>query len=391
MSTDPTGVAADPTYAELARRRSLGPVVVEEVEETPAGPRQWFGVYRWEAVRAALAEEDLSACLYHDEMGLDRRYGEVLLGMDPPGHRAHRAVLQPTFSRGALAGPLRTAVTAPVDDAVAHLVADGAPRRADLVAALCEPLPVRVLAVLLDLPDAFHGPLQDQAVVLLRGDRGRAVAAADALYRRLRPVIRERRRAPVAEDLVSVLAHGEVDGRPLRDEEVFSHLRLLAIAGTDTVTRALGNLLFGLLTTPGQLDALRRDPGLAPLAVEEAVRWECPAVSVPRIARRDLELAGHPVPAGSAVRVVLGAANRDPDRWPDPDRYDLRREPRPNAGFGLGVHSCLGVHLAHTVLEHTVTALSERLPGLELDPGAPRPRIEGTDLRSPPTLPVRWG
>ncbi len=390
MTADRAGVP-DATYAELARRRGQGPVVVEEVEQTPGGERQWFGVYRWEQVRAALSDDALSACLYHDEMGLGRRYGEVLLGMDPPAHRAHRNVLQPSFSRSAVAGRSRRAVTGPVDAAVDRLAASGGAGGADLVAAVCEPVPVEVLLALLDLPADLAGPLREQAVVLGRQDPDRAVAVADNLLEWLRPVIRDRRAAPPADDLVAVLAHGDVDGRPLDDVEVFSHVRLLAIAGSDTVTRAMGNVLCALLTHPDQLDALRGDPALVGAGVEEALRWECPAVSVPRIALRDVELAGVAIPAGSAVRVGLGAANRDPDRWAEPERFDLTRAPLPNAAFGIGAHSCLGIHLAHALLAHLVTTLLERLPGLRLDPEQPVPAVVGTDLRSPERLPVRWG
>lgn len=392
MTTDRTG-AADATHTELARRRSLGPVVVEEVEATSDGPRQWFGVYRWDEVRAALSHESLSACLYHDEMGLGRRYGEVLLGMDPPAHRHHRAVLQPSFSRASVGGRLRSAVTAPVDRAVDRLVGAGRPGGgggADLVPALCEPVPVRVLTGLLGVPGDLSALLADQAVVLGRGEPDRAVEVADELRARVEPLVRDRRHAPPGDDLLSVLAHGTVEGRPLTDVEVFSHVRLLAIAGTDTVTRAMGNLLVALLTHPAQLTAVREDRRLVPAAVEEALRWECPAVSVPRIARADLELAGVPIPAGSAVRVALAAANRDPTRWDDPDRYDLRRPAQAHAGFGMGAHACLGLHLAQVLLAHVVTTLVERLPGLRLDSGRPPPVVVGADLRSPTHLAVRW-
>lgn len=391
MTTEPTG-AADATHAELARRRSLGPVVVEEVEPTAEGPRQWYGVYRWEEVRAALSHEALSACLYHDEMGLGRRYGEVLLGMDPPAHRHHRAVLQPSFSRASVSGRLRSAVTAPVDAVVDGLVEGrlGAGGRADLLPVLCEPVPVRVLTALLGVPDELAPLLADQAVVLGRGEPDRAVEVADELRACLEPLVSARRAARPGDDLISVLAHGRVEGRLLTDVEVFSHVRLLAIAGTDTVTRAMGNLLAALLTHPDQLAAVREDPRLVPAAVEEAIRWECPAVSVPRIARTDLELAGVPIPAGSAVRVALGAANRDPVRWVDPDRYAITRPALPHAGFGIGAHSCLGLHLAHVLLGHVVTTLLERLPGLRLDPETPPPLVVGADLRAPTHLAVRW-
>lgn len=384
MSSEATG--PDP-YADFAGFRTRGDLVPEEVEERPDGvPRRWFGAYRWESVRAVLTDDAFSARPYEETMGLAGRYGELLLGMDPPGHRDLRAVLQPQFSRSAAAS------AAPVvRDAIRGLLSGLAPvGRGDLFEAFCIPMPALVLARLLGLDPALAPDLRAQAVVLTSDDPEAAAAASDAFLDQLLPIIRERRSRP-GDDLLSALAGASVGGRPLTDIEVFSQVRLLAIAGTDTVSRATANLVFALLHHPEQFAAVQADPGLAPAAVEEALRWECPALSVPRAAVRPTTIGEAALPVGDAVRCGLGAANRDPDRWSEPDRFDLFRPSRPNAAFGLGIHVCLGLHLAHEILEETVRSLIDVLPALRSDPDAPAARIQGRHLRAPDHLWARWG
>ncbi len=152
-----------------------------------------------------------------------------------------------------------------------------------------------------------------------------------------RPIL-EARRAEPRDDLISLLAAAEIDGSKLADEEIFSFLRLLLPAGVETTYRSLGNLLFALLSDPpAQLDAVRNDRSLLPpQAIEEGVRWNPPLLTITRVATRDTELGGVPIPAGASVMPMLGgAANRQEDRWPDPDRFDIFREPRSSLGWGL--------------------------------------------------------
>jgi cytochrome P450 len=171
---------------------------------------------------------------------------------------------------------------------------------------------------------------------------------------------------------------------------IYSFLRLLLPAGAETTYRSSSSLLVALLSDPEQLDAVREDPASLTAAVNEAVRWETPLQFVPRLATRDTELAGVRIPAGATVMVVIGAANHDPARWDEPERFDLHRPYKPALAFGHGVHMCIGMHLSKMETEDLVRALLDSLPGLRLDPDCPAPTIEGTLMRSPAHLNVVW-
>jgi cytochrome P450 len=218
-------------------------------------------------------------------------------------------------------------------------------------------------------------------------ERERGLAASEALREYFVPILADRRQEP-REDLISGLAQAEIDGERLSDEEIFSFLRLLLPAGVETTYRSLGNLLLGLLSNPDQLDAVRADRSLIPQAIEEAIRWEPPLLTITRVATRDTELGGVSIPAGSAVMPVLGAANRQEDRYPDPDRFDIFRQPRAHIGFGHGVHVCLGMHLARLEMRVALNLLFDRLPNLRLDPDGNDPHIRGQVFRSPTSIPV---
>ena len=198
------------------------------------------------------------------------------------------------------------------------------------------------------------------------------------------------RRKDTRDDLVSQLIEAEVDGRRLSDDEIYPFLLLLLPAGAETTYRSSSNLLFGLLSHQDQLDAVRADRGLVPQAIEEALRWEIPLLTVARTATEEVELGGVHIPAGGFVAVSLGAANRDPERYAEPDAFDIFRSAAPHMSFGDGAHKCLGMHLARLEMRVLLNAVLDRLPGLRLDPGADDPHIHGLIFRSPPNLPVRF-
>ena len=156
----------------------------------------------------------------------------------------------------------------------------------------------------------------------------------------------------------------------------------------ETTYRSFGNLLFGLLTHPDQLDEVVRKPELRAAAIEEGLRWEPPLVMIPRQCVRDVRLGGVDIPAGAGLNVFIGSANRDERRYADPDRFDIHRTPAPHASFGSGPHMCLGMHLARMETRVALDAVLERLHDLRLDPEAPRPKVVGSVFRSPDALPV---
>jgi cytochrome P450 len=199
------------------------------------------------------------------------------------------------------------------------------------------------------------------------------------------------RRAHPANDLMSTLAAAELEGQHLTDEEIFAFLRLLLPAGAETTYRSSSNLLFGLLTHPDQLDALRDDRALMPQAIEEGLRWEPPLTTIVRTATRDTVVDGVDIPSGAIVITNMGSANHDEKYWERSEEFDIHREQRQHLAFAFGPHMCLGMHLARMETRVVLERIFDRLPNLRLDPAADAPHITGMTFRAPPALPVLFG
>jgi len=322
-------------------------------------------------------------------MTIGQVMGRTILEMDPPDHQRHRALVAKAFRARVLDQWRDAIIGATVNELIDAFAGDG---HADLIPQLTFPFPVRVIARVLGLPEADWPRflrLSTQLIAVMRNWEG-AIAASRELRGYFGDIIADRRRNTRDDDLVSQLIAAEVDGRRLSDEEIYPFLLLLLPAGAETTYRSSSNLLFGLLSDPGQLEAVRNDRGLVPQAIEEALRWETPLLTVARSATEDVELGGVRIPAGSFVAVSLGAANRDPERYPDPDTFDVGREDKQHISFGDGAHKCLGMHLARMEMRVLLNAVLDRLSGLRLDPDADDPHIHGLIFRSPPNLPVRF-
>src|SRR5262245_32157947 len=300
-----------------------------------------FMVYRYDEILEVLREnETFSSGIVTNVFG-DVFGSSVMLGMDEPEHRRYRSLVSAAFTQRALARRQDALVERVANELIDGFVEQG---RAELVREFTFPYPTQIIASLLGLPREDFPQFQRWSISLLSiiVNRERAVAASRALHDYFAPILAARRAEP-REDLISLLAQAEIEGECLSDEEIFCFLRLLLPAGVETTYRSLGNLLFGLLTHPEQLEAVRSNSVLIPQAIEEAVRWEAPMLTITRVATRDSELAGVPIPAGSTVMPLLGAANRDEVRYPDPDRLDIFRAPKPAISWGAGVHMCLGM------------------------------------------------
>ncbi len=314
--------------------------------------------------------------------------GHSILEMDEPEHARSRGVIQQAFSKRALEHWEHDLVRPIVHGLIDRFATRG---HADLVRELTFPFPVSVIAHMLGLAEQDHAEFHRLAVELISiaVDPAVGFAASKKLRELFARVLVERRREP-REDLISVLANAELDGLRLDDEAIFAFLRLLAPAGAETTYRSSSNLIFGLLSHPDQLDAVRRDRSLVPQAIEEGLRWECPLTGIQRTCTRDTEVQGVAIPAGSMVLVNMGAANRDETRYERPDEFDIFRPVKTHMAFAFGPHRCLGMHLARMETRVVLEALLDRLPNLRLDPEAKDPHITGDMFRSPLSLPVTW-
>ena len=348
-----------------------------------------FTAYSFDAVQAVLGDgESFSSAGYAEVMG--QVLGHSILEMDNPEHRAYRSLIQQAFTRKEMERWEAELVAPLVDRMIDEFVDDG---HVDLVRALFFPFPVNVIAELMGLPPSDLPEFHRLAVELISvvNDFEKAVQASASLCEYFGELVHERRGSE-GRDLISVLANVRApDGRQLDDDEIFSFLRLLLPAGAETTYRSSSNLMFGLLSHPDQLEAVRADRSLLPQAIEEGLRWEPPLLTIVRTATRDVEVCGVQVPAGSTVVTNLGSANRDEQRWDDPDRFDIFRERRPHLAFAHGPHMCLGMHLARMETTVVLGALLDRLPQLRFDPAAEPAFISGMTFRAPPRLAVTWG
>jgi cytochrome P450 len=387
------GSVRDP-YPAVAAMRAAGPVHRVDLHALPrrgnpmtAPPPEVYTVLSYEGAFQVLRDgRRFSSAGYARSIGVVM--GHTILEMDGDEHTRYRALISKAFTRRALERWEHEVVRPAVDACVDRFAARG---HADLVRELTFPFPVRVIAAMMGLPQAEHERFHRLAVELISigVDWEAGVRASRELGALFGTVLAARRREP-RDDLISVLAHAELDGTRLSDEQIFAFLRLLAPAGAETTYRSSSNLLFGLLSHPDQLDAVRRERARIPRAIEEGLRWECPLLSILRTATVDAEVEGVAIPAGAAVAVHLGAANRDPARWEDPDRFDVFRPPKPHIAFAIGPHVCLGMHLARMETRVLLETLFDRLPDLRLDPTAEDVHVSGLTFRAPQALPVVW-
>src|SRR5436309_559210 len=390
------GVVEDP-YPLLAMARAKGPLLKENLEaellsaEIDPGATmapEVFTAFSYDAVQTVLRDgETFSSAGYADVMGAVM--GHTILEMNEPEHHTYRGLVQQAFSRKAMERWEVDAVAPIVDECIDAFVDRG---EADLVRELTLPFPVNVIASMLGLPREDLPQCHRWAIELISVsfDWDLGTRASAQLRDYFARVLADRRAHP-ANDLMSTLAASELDGQHLTDEEIFAFLRLLLPAGAETTYRSSSNLLFGLLTHPDQLDALRADRSLLPQAIEEGLRWEPPLTGIARFAVKDAAVDGVTIPAGSVVSVCMGAADRDPAKWDRPDEFDILRPMQQHTAFALGPHMCLGMHLARMETTVALNALFDRLPNLRLDPEAHDVHITGQTFRAPRSLPVLFG
>jgi cytochrome P450 len=384
---DPYAVYSRFRAAEAAGQ-DIGQVVVRYDQVRRLLGDRRLSSERVDAILAPLGSDVREQCPF-----VARTLQGIVAFRDPPDHTRIRALLASTFSPRMVkrvAGMIE-GLSARLLDAVA---ADG---EADLHRAYSYPLPALVVGAMLGIPETDLDRFKSWAldIVFLVGSGAPtaelAVSAQEhfgEMREYLGTLVRARRRDP-GDDLLSAMVGAADHDQRLSEDEIFSNATFLMTAGHETATNMLSNAVVTLLRHPGQLERLRRDRSLIPSAAEESLRFESPVQMTSRRALEDGEYAGRRVKAGDNLQLFLGAANRDPARFRDPDRFDTARARGRHVAFAYGPHYCLGAALAREELRIALNHLLDRLPGLELavDEVAWQPTI---DFRGPPSLPVRW-
>lgn len=412
-------------YAEM---RAKGPVVRarhcpvvrddDEEKRAMAGDRpirEVLFVNHYEEASAALVDDRLSSdphVLLTPEQRAKlppvpvelRPLAHSLLVLDPPDHTRLRKLVQPSFNARALE-ELRPRIQRIADDLLDKVEREAAARgeatperRMDLIKAFAYPLPVTVISDMLGIPEEDRETVEKWAEI--RADRFRDPAALEegrkmmASFSRYFVDLFERKRRAPSNDMITQMVFAQEDGDKLSENELLSMVLLLYFAGHVTTVNLIGNGVAALLTHPAELARFKADPaGLAKGVVEETLRYWGPVDYLgagTRTAREDMEIAGTQIPKGAQVTVGLGAANRDPSRFEDPDKYDIARaDAHRHIAFGRGIHLCLGAPLARIEGQIAFETLLRRFPELRLAVPAEELRWGGAaGLRGFRELPV---
>jgi pimeloyl-[acyl-carrier protein] synthase len=316
-----------------------------------------------------------------------------MLFMDPPAHTRLRALASYAFS------PARVAVLRSHIREIVNRLLDEVRNKGhmDLIADLAEPLPGIVTAEMLGVPLSDRHQLKDWSADFaeMLGNFQHNPEHAPRMLRTVqnmtayfRDRVRELKDIP-REGLIHSLMTAEVDGDRLTEEEVVANSIVTMVGGQETTTNLIGNGVLTLLRNPGEMGKLQEDQSLIPTAVEEMLRYESPSQHTGRLAPEDVELGGKVIRKGQAVMAVMAAANRDPERFPDPDRFDVARADNRHLAFGYAAHFCFGAALARVEGQEALEAIVRRLPSLESQPGALVWR-NNLGLRGLTALPVKF-
>jgi cytochrome P450 len=320
--------------------------------------------------------------------------GLSMLDRDPPDHTRLRSLVSKAFTPRVVEG-LRPRIQRMVDDLITRAERAGS---MDLIEEFAYPIPVSVICEMLGVPIEDHERFKGWSLDIARGLDSvllppesdiprRSGAARHALSDYFRGLIAERRAAPRG-DLLSALIAAEEAGDKLSEDELIASCNLLLIAGHETTVNLIGNGTLALLRHPAELRRLREHPELVGSAVEELLRYDGPVQRTARIPSTDVTIGGRTIPKGAMVMPFIGAADRDPAHFPNPDRLDLARADNRHIAFGLGIHFCLGAPLARVEGQIAIGTLVRRLPKLGLDVAQPEYR-QSLTLRGLKALPVR--
>jgi cytochrome P450 len=365
-------------------------------------PMQSYIISRYDDVARAFREPVFTTSNY--DWQLEPVHGRTMLQMGGRDHAVRRALVAPAFRGNALESTFL-----PVIERNARELIDTFRHRGevDLVSEFATHFPINVIVDMLGLNRADHERFQlwYTSIIAFLGNLSQDPDIAEAglrtrteLAEYMIPIIRERREN-LGDDLLSTLCAAEVEGTTMSDEDIKAFVSLLLAAGGETTDKAVASLFRNLLEHPEQLAAVRADRSLVPRAFAETLRYTPPVHMIMRQPAEDVTVSGGTIPAGSTVTCLIGAANRDPRRFAEPDRFDIFREDLPtntafsaaanHLAFALGRHFCVGALLAKTEIEVATNQLLDAMPDLELAPGA-KPVEKGVFTRGPASLPIRF-
>ncbi|MCZ2839532.1 cytochrome P450 [Modestobacter sp. VKM Ac-2985] len=362
-----------------------------------AGPVTWLSRYdvhalaRYEEVHAALVDwqqfqSAAGVSLSNFRTEEPWRPPSLLLEADPPRHDAPRRVLTSVLGPRALR-QLRERWAADAEELVDQVLAEGT--EFDAVPALSQAFPLRVF------PDAVGLGPDGRENLLPYGDHAfNAFGPSNDLVARGAPRVAELsgwvgeqcRRESLAEGGFGAAIWAAADRGDLTPQQAPLVVRSLLTAGVDTTVHGISAVLYAFATNPAQWARLRADPSLARVAFDEAIRWESPVQTFFRTTTTAVRIGDTVVPEGHKILMFLAAANRDPRRWTDPDAFDLGRDPSGHVGFGMGLHQCVGQHVARLEAESVLTALARRVARIEL--AGPTRRHHNNTLRAWDSLPM---
>lgn len=355
----------------------------------------WF-LTRYDDIDGLLRDRRFTSdrTLWNSLPGMDEGYVPSMVSVDPPDHTRLRRLVSKAFTPAVVAR-IRPWAREVVDRALEEAAVEGG---LDLVEDLARPLPTAVIGRLLGVPveDWPRSQRWARAMVLsvdplAMPDADRVAAfrsAEEDFYEYIGGLVARRRLEP-RDDLISALVAAEEKGDVLGERELLAMLELLLVAAQETTVGLIGNGALALLRHPEQLALLADRPALLDSAIEELLRFDSPMQLALRVAREDVEVQGREIQAGDMVVGLLGAANRDPEHFADPERLDLARSPNPHFGFGRGIHFCLGAPLVRLEAQVALGELVRRFPRMEL---ASEPRRSETVLiRALSSLPLRLG
>jgi pimeloyl-[acyl-carrier protein] synthase len=364
---DPEFVA-DP-YPTYHRLRAEDPVHLS--------PLGFWVLTRYEDVAAVLrdprfAKEAMMAAVAKRFGITQGTFGLSMLDRDPPAHTRLRSLVSKAFTPKVVEA-MRPHIQEIVDGLLARVAGAGS---LDLIEEFAYPIPVMVICELLGVPVADHERFKGWSLDIARGLDAvmlpvdsqvaiRSGIARQGLIGYFRELIAARRASPRS-DLLSALIAAEEAGDKLSEDELLASCILLLVAGHETTVNLIGNGMLALLRHPEQLRRLRENPGLIAGAVEELLRYDGPVQRTGRMPSEDVTIGGRTIAKGEMVMPFIGAADRDPAQFPDPDRLDITRSENRHVAFGTGIHFCLGAPLARVEGQIAINTLLRRLPKLTL-------------------------